>query len=77
MKGEAQVMLSSIPFIAGKNTERNNKIHLINTSFKDCFITEMKSWLFIHGVIYMVTDLLETDGVCLSKRGKRIPDVSR
>jgi len=65
------VVFSSIPSVAGKNTERDRKTHLINRWLRDW----CRWWnfdFFDHGEVYTAPDLLATDGVQLSPTGKRI-----
>jgi len=57
--------------VAGKNTERDRKTHLI--------IRWLRGWcrqwnfgFFDHMEVYMAPGLLATDGVWLAQRGKRI-----
>jgi len=57
--------------VAGKSTERFRKTHLINRWLRD----RCHWWnfgFFDHGKVYLAPDLLATDGVWLSERGKRI-----
>lgn len=66
----AQVVFSSIPSVAGKNAKKN-RTHLVNMYLKD----QCHWWNFIffnHEVLYTTPGLLETDGVHLSSKGKRI-----
>jgi len=66
-----QVVFSSVPSVAGKSTERGRKTHLINRWLRDwCHWWNFA--FFDHGEVYMAPGLLETDGVQLSPRGKRI-----
>jgi len=67
----AQVVFSSIPSVAGKNTERDRKTHLINRWLRD-WCCRWNFGFFDHGEVYMAQGLLATDGVRLSQRGKRI-----
>jgi len=67
----AQVMFSSIPSVAGKNTESDRKIHLINRWLRGwCLWWDFG--FFDHGQVYMASGLLATDGVQLSQRRERI-----
>jgi len=68
---EAQVVFSSIPSVAGKNTERGRKPHLVNRWLRD-WCHWWNCGFFDHGEVQMAQDLLATDGVQLSQRGKRI-----
>ena len=67
----AQVVFSSIPTVAGKDTERNRKTHLINTWLRG-WCHRRNFGFFDHGEVYTAPGLLVTDGVQLSHRGKRI-----
>lgn len=59
----AQLVFSSVPLVAGRNTERN-RTHLINIWVKG----RQRSFGFCHdGTAYMAPGLLETNGFCLSK----------
>ena len=65
------MVFSSIPPVAGKNTERGRKTHLVKWWLRDwCHLWNFGS--FDHGEVYMAPDLLATDGVQPSQRGKRI-----
>ena len=64
----AQVVFSSIPSVAGKSIERGRKTLLINTCLRDWWNFDF----FDHEEVYTASGLLETDGVQLSQRGKRI-----
>jgi len=66
-----QVVFSSIPSMAGSNTERGRKTHLINMYLRD-WCHQWNFGFFDHGEVYMAPGLLTTDGVQLSQRGKRI-----
>jgi len=63
-----QVEFSSIPSVAGKSIERGRKTLLINTCLRDWWNFDF----FDHEEVYTASGLLETDGVQLSQRGKRI-----
>jgi len=65
------VVFSSIPSVAGKNTERDRKSHLINRWLRD-WCHWWNFGFFDHGEVYMAQGLLATDGVQLSQRGTRI-----
>jgi len=65
------VVFSSIPSVAGKNTERDRKTHLLNRWFRGCWYWQNFGF-FDHEEVYMAPGLLVTDGVQLSQRGKRI-----
>jgi len=67
----AQVVFSSIPSVAGNNTERGRKTHLINKWLRD-WCRRSNFGFFDHGEVYTAPGLLATDGVQLSQRGKRI-----
>jgi len=67
----AQVVFSSILSLAEKSTERGRKTHLTDRWLRDwchwwnfCF--------FDHEEVYKAPGLLATDGVQLSRRGKRV-----
>jgi len=65
------VVFSSIPSVAGKNTERVRKAHLINRWLGN----RCRRWnygFFDHGEVYMAPGPLATDGGQLSQSGKRI-----
>lgn len=68
----AQDLFSLILSVAEKNTERSRKTHLRSwchwRNFGDFFF----NFFFPHGVFYSALDLLVTDGVYMSQRGKRI-----
>jgi len=67
----AQVVFSSILSLAGNNSERGRKTHLINKWLRDW----CHRWNFVffdHGEVYTAPGLLVTDGLQLSQRGKRI-----
>jgi len=64
-------VVSSIPSVAGKSTERDRETHLINRWLRD-WCCWWNSGFFDHGEVYMTPGLLATDGVQLSRRGKRI-----
>jgi len=67
----AQAVFSSTPSVAGKNTERDRKTHIINRRLRG----QCCKWnfdFFDYGEVYTAPGLLETDGVQLSQRGKRI-----
>jgi len=65
------VVFSSIPSVAGKNNERGRKTHLVNKWLRDrCHQSNFD--FFGHGEVYTAPGLLETDGVRLSQRAKRI-----
>ncbi|KFW72624.1 hypothetical protein AS28_04863, partial [Pygoscelis adeliae] len=67
----AQVVFSSIPTVAGKHTERNRRTHLINTWLRGW--CRRRNFGFLdHGEVYTAPGLLATDGVQLSRRGKRV-----
>jgi len=67
----AQVVLCSIPSVAGKSTERGRKTHLFNSWLRDwCHRSNFD--FFDHGEVYTASGLLVTGGVQLSQRGKRI-----
>jgi len=57
--------------VAGKNTERDRKSHLINTWLGD-WCHRSNFGFFDHREVYTALGLLATDGVQLSQRGKRI-----
>jgi len=64
-------VFSSIPSVAGKNTERDRETHLIHRWLRDwCYWWNFG--FFDHGEVYKTLGLLATDGVQLSQRGKRI-----
>jgi len=65
------VVFSSIPSVAGKNTEWDRKTHLINRWLRD-WCRQWNFSFFDHGEVYTAPGLLVTDGVQLSQRGKRI-----
>ena len=67
----AQVVFSSIPTVAGKDTERSRKTPLINTWLRG-WCHRRNFGFFDHGEVYMAPGLLVTDGVQLSHKGKRI-----
>ncbi|KFR02209.1 hypothetical protein Y956_05133, partial [Nipponia nippon] len=67
----AQAVFSSIPSVAGRHTERNRKTQLINTWLRG-WCQQWNFGVFSHGAVYMAPGLLETDGVHLLQRGKRI-----
>jgi len=66
----AQVVFSSVPSVAGKNTGRDRKTHLINRLRDWCHLWNFG--FFDHGEVYTATGLLATDGVQRSQRIKRI-----
>jgi len=65
-------VFSSIPSVAGKNTEMDRKAHLINRWLRD-WCRQWNFGFFDHGEIYTALGLLATDGVQLSQSGKTIP----
>jgi len=67
----AQVVFSSFPSVAEKNTERDRKTHLINRWLRG-WCRRWNFGFFDYGEVYMALGLLATDGVQLSQRGKRI-----
>lgn len=65
------MVLCSIPLVAGINTERNRKTNVTNKWLKGwCYQCNIS--FLVHGAIFMATDLLESDGLHLSSKGKRI-----
>jgi len=64
-------MFSSVPSVAGKDTERNRKTRLINRWLIG-WCHRRNFGFFDHGEVYTAPGLLATDGVQLSQRGKRI-----
>jgi len=67
----AQVMFSSIPSVAGNNTERGRKTHLVNRWLRD-WCHGSNFGVFDHGEVYKAPGLLATGASQLSQRGKRI-----
>jgi len=67
----AQVVFSSIPSVAGNSTERGRKTHLVNKRLRD-WCHRSNFGFFDHGEVYTAPGLLETAGLRLSPRGKRI-----
>jgi len=67
----AQVVFCSIPSVAGKNTEKGRKTHLINRWLRS-WCRQGNFCFFDHGEVYTAPGLLVTDEVQLSQRGKRI-----
>jgi len=67
----AQVVFSSIPSVAGKNTEGIRKTYLSNKWLRD-WCRQWNFGFFDHGEVYMALGLLVTDGVQLSQMGKWI-----
>ena len=65
----AQVVFPSIPSVAGKDTERVRKTHLIIRWLRD-WCRQWNFGFFDCGEVYMALGLLGTDGVQLSQRGK-------
>ena len=70
-----QVVFSSIPSVAEKDTERSRKSHLINTWLKDwCKCKNLFYFIIIiffnHGAVYLAPDLMAGDGSHLSQRRK-------
>jgi len=57
--------------VAGRNTERDRKTHLINRWLRDCCCW-WNFGFFDRGKVYTALGLLVTDAVQLSQRGKRI-----
>lgn len=68
---EVQVMFSSVPPGAGRDSERTQKDQLINRWLRGrC---HCKNFVFFdHGVIYLAADLMAAVGFHLFQRGKWI-----
>jgi len=66
-----QVVFSSIPPVAGNNTERGRKTHLVNRWLRG-WCHQLNFGFFDHREVYTAPGLLATDRVQLSQRGKRI-----
>lgn len=64
-----QLLFSSIPSVAGQDTERIKKTHLINKSLRGC-CKHRNLGFFDHGAIYPAPGTMSADGTCLSLRGK-------
>ena len=66
-----QVAFSSIPSVAGKDTERIQKHHLIKKRLRG-WCNHRNFGFFDHGAIYSALGMMAADGSSLSPRGKRI-----
>ena len=64
-------MFSSTLPVAGINEERKRKTQQINTWIQD-WCHQQNSGSLDHKLVYMTPDLLATEGVHLSQKGKRI-----
>jgi len=64
----AQVVFSSIPSVAGNNTERGRKTHLVNRRLRD-WCHRSNFGFFDHGEVYTALDLLATGASQLSQTG--------
>jgi len=64
-------VFTSIPSVAGKNTERDRKTHLMNRWLRD-WCHRLNFGFFDHGEVYTAPGLLATDGFQLSQRGESI-----
>jgi len=66
-----QVVFSSVPPVAGEDEGRNMKSEQINT-WLQAWCHRQNVGFFDLGSVSMAPGLLETDGVHLSQKGKRI-----
>ncbi|XP_066858120.1 uncharacterized protein [Anser cygnoides] len=66
-----QVVVSSVPSVAGNGTERTRKAHLINTWLRDC-CHHRNFGFFDHGALYLAPGLIAADASPLSPSGKWI-----
>ena len=72
MDGEGvQVIFSSILSVAGRDTERAKKTHLINTWLRGWYLHSNLGF-FNCAMIYSVPGLMAADGIHQGHRGKRI-----
>jgi len=67
-----QVAFSSIPSVAGKDTERIQKHHLIKKWLRGRCKQGNFGFFFDHGAIYLAPGMMAADGSSLSPRGERI-----
>ena len=65
------MVFSSIPSVAGLDTERIKKTHLINKWLRG-WCKHRNFGFFDHGAIYSVRAMMAANGSNLSLRGKRI-----
>jgi len=65
------VVFPSIPAVAGRDTERSRKTHLINTWLRG-WCKHKNFGYFNHGMVYSAPGLMAVDGSHLSQRGKWI-----
>ena len=66
-----QVVIASVPSLAGRDTELGLKTHLLNKWLKS-WCRHRSLGFFDHGAIYSAPGMTAADGSSLSQRGKRV-----
>jgi len=68
---ELQVLFSSMPSVAQRDTERTRESHLINMWLRGWWHHRNFSF-YDHGVVYSAPGLMAADGAHLGQSGKKI-----